>query len=108
MRVAAYELLIGKSEQEIAGSPECRQALEMAERVNHLEETESTLILVKMYALEEEYQATEDIYSAKELSISDIARRGKDLLEGYLKGLQMCKERVHTLLLPGLEKMQCG
>lgn len=106
--VAAYELLIGKSEQEIAGSPECRQALEMAERVNHLEETESTLILVKMYALEEEYQATEDIYSAKELSISDIARRGKDLLEGYLKGLQMCKERVHTLLLPGLEKMQCG
>lgn len=105
--VAAYELLIGKSEQEIAGSPECRRALEKAEEVNHLEETEGTLILVKMYALEEEYEATEDIYSARELSISDIAQRGRDLLKGYLKGLQQCKERVHTLLIPGLEKMQC-
>lgn len=103
--IMAYEQLINVEEIELVRIPGYKELLDKVEEANHLEDTEQYLRLVKLYAIEAEYEATEDIYSAENLSISDIAKRGKHLLQGYLEGLYVCRERINELLIPNLEKM---
>ena len=58
-----------------------------------------------MYTQEETYNATADIYLAKELTIAEIAERGRRLLQEYIKGMEICREHIERILMPELKKM---
>ncbi len=100
--INVYEQLITLEEKNQQNTQEYRVLIEKIAEVNALEETEDYMNLARLYAKQMEYEAAEDIYTAEELSVSDIAIRGKKLLEGYLEGSRICREHVRDILIPQL------
>lgn len=103
--IAAYERLMRLEETGGQNSPEYKKVIQRIYEVNHIEKTERYMHLVKLYAKAAEYEATEDIYEADALSVREIAERGKQLLEGYIDGVHVCKQRLESILAPGLQEI---
>lgn len=104
--VEAYKRLIRLEELQKQNTDEYRGLVEEVYEVNRIEEEDKYMELIRLYAKEVEYDAVEDIYTAEELSVTEIAERGKTLLEGYMEGIDLCKEKMISILLPELEKVR--
>ena len=104
--IEAYKGLIRLEEQQKQNTEEYRRLVEQVYEVNRIEEEDKYMELVRLYAKEVEYGAVEDIYTAEELSVKEIAERGKTLLEGYIRGIELCKEKMISILLPEMKKIR--
>lgn len=100
--IMVYEQLIQMEKEGRQGNPEYKSLLKKVAKINSMEEKEEYLKLARLYAKATEYTAVEDIYVAEELSVCDIAGRGKALLEGYLEGAKDCCQKAQEILVPGL------
>lgn len=100
--ILAYEELIALEKNGVQNSKKYQKIMQTIEEVNHIEKYEVYMSFVKLYAKEAEYDTAGDIYTAEEMSIEEIATRGKALLEGYVKGCKVCREHMEEILLPGL------
>lgn len=103
--IVDYERLIVLDEAGREREPEYRELLGRIGKINQIEADEKYMDLIKLYAKDKEYEVAEDIYQAEELSVKEIAERGKHLLGGYLSGVRACKKEVHEILLPGIRKI---
>lgn len=103
--ILSYEKIISMENQNLQNTSEYKQLLQQIYEVNRIEKTEKFMYLIKLYAKQAEYEATDDIYEAEDLSIKEIAERGKALLEGYIEGIHTCKGRMEEILIPELKKM---
>lgn len=83
---------------------EYRRLLDKIKEINELEK-EDYMDLIGMYTQEEAYNATTDIYLVRELTVAEIAERGKRLLQGYMKGMEICREHMERILMPQLRKL---
>lgn len=104
--IEAYKGLIRLEELQKQNTEEYRRLVEQVYEVNRIEEEDKYMELVRLYAKEVEYGAVEDIYTAEELSVKEIAERGKTLLEGYIRGIELCKEKMISILLPEMKKIR--
>lgn len=104
--IEAYKELILLEERKEQRTMRYRQLIERVYEVNRIEEEDKYMELIRLYAKEAEYGAVEDIYTAEELSVKEIAERGQKLLEGYLIGIKICKEKMQTILMPRLKEME--
>lgn len=105
MGVQAYERLVELEHANMQSSPEYRQVLQDIAEVNRIEEDETYMGIIKLYAKQAEYAAASDIYVAEDLSVDEIADRGKRLLEGYAQGCQTCQEQMKQIMIPRLKEM---
>lgn len=102
--IAIYDRFMELDHQKGRRSDEYRDLLERMKELTLLEK-EDYMDLIGMYAQEDTYDAAADIYLAKELTIAEIAERGKRLLQGYVKGMETCREHIDRILIPELRKM---
>lgn len=103
--VDAYERLIALEHANKQSDVEYRQVLQYIAEMNRIEENETYMGIVKLYAKEAEYDAASDIYVAEELSVDEIADRGKRLLAGYAAACQTCREQMQQIMIPRLKEM---
>ena len=102
--IAVYDRFLALEHQKNRDQAEYRELLEKIKEINELEK-EDYMDLIGMYTQEETYNATADIYLAKELTIAEIAERGRRLLQEYIKGMEICREHIERILMPELKKM---
>lgn len=102
--IRAYEDLIKLERKPNSG--QYKKAVQTIAEVNNIEETEPYMAVLQLYAKETEYGVAEDIYTAEDLSVRDIANRGIALLEGYIKGISACRKSIEEIQLPGLLQMK--
>ena len=102
--IRAYEDLIKLERKPNSG--QYKETVAAVMEVNNIEANEPYIGLIRLYAKESEYEATEDIYVAEDMSLRDIAVRGITLLEGYVKGIAVCRKRIEEILIPELLQMQ--
>lgn len=103
--ISSYTRLIELEEKNMQQTVEYKELIKKISEINHIEDAAPYMEFIKLYAKNQEYEAADDIYVAEELSVAEIAERGKRLLEGYLEGISQCKERVEQILMPELKKM---
>ena len=97
--IEAYQKLIYLEQNRLQRSPEYREVLVKVKEINHIEETSPYMSILKLYAKKSEYAATTDIYEAEEMSVEEIAKRGMQLLKGYIEGCSKCKAQIEEILL---------
>ena len=103
--IAVYDELIQMEEAGRQTEPKYKELIEQITEINNIEETEMYLKFVSMYSKEAEYIAADDIYVAEELTVTDIAERGKALLEGFIQGSKVCREHVRELMIPEIKSL---
>lgn len=105
MGVKAYERLVELEHANMQSCMEYRQVLQNIAEANRIEENETYMGIIKLYAKEAEYDAASDIYVAEDLSVDEIADRGKQLLEGYIVSCRTCQKQMKQILIPKLKEM---
>jgi len=103
--ITVYDDLIQMEETGRQTDPKYKGLIEQITEINNIEETEMYLKFVSMYSKEAEYIAADDIYVAEELTVTDIAKRGKALLEGFIQGSKVCREHVRELMIPDIKNL---
>lgn len=103
--ISLYARLIELENKRMQDTAEYKELIQTISEINHIEDTAPYMEFIKLYAKNQEYEAADDIYVAEELSVAEIAERGKRLLEGYLEGISQCREQVEQILIPELKKM---
>ncbi len=103
--VTLYEKLIACEKEGRQQTEEYRELLKNVYEMNGIEDREKYVSLIRQYAREGEYVATENIYTAEELSVLEIAERGRQMLEAYIQGCRVCMEHMETLLYPELDRL---
>lgn len=101
--IYAYQKLIEFEKAGIQQSKEYREVLRDIEEVNNIEEHSSYMSVIRLYSMEEEYDSSEDIYVADNLTIEEIASRGMCLLSGYVQGCRRCRTQAEKLLIPRIK-----
>lgn len=101
--IEAYKALLVLEEDGKQGTPEYKELLQVVYQINKIEQESAYMSIIKLYAKSAEYEASEDIYAAEEMSVKEILERGAQLLEGYIGGIAACKEKVSEILEPKLE-----
>lgn len=101
--IEVYQTLIRLEEEGGQGTAEYQEVLRQLGEVNKLDGKETFMSFIKFYAKQEEYAAAEDIYTAQELTIKEIAERGLQLFRGYEKGTDIAIEKIEKILKPALE-----
>lgn len=102
--VTLYERLIAFEKEGRQQTEEYRELLKNVYEINGIEDREIYMSLIRQYARKEESVASENIYTAEELSVLEIAERGRQMMEAYIQGCKVCVEHVETLLYPELDR----
>lgn len=102
--ILAYQRLIALENSTVKDKKEYQDVIEKVKRVNEIEEQNKLMNFIKYYAKNAEYEAAEDIYTAEELSVQEIAERGSRLLAGYIEGIAEATEHIENILIPQIEK----
>ncbi|MGN0350665.1 MAG: motility associated factor glycosyltransferase family protein [Roseburia sp.] len=100
--IQAYERMLELEKLKKQNTKEYKEALETVAEVNAFGKNNAWMKLSEMYAKSKEYEATEDIFLAEELSVGEIAERGKKLLEAYVEGIVLCQKQIEDILLPNI------
>lgn len=100
----AYQTLIRLEESNGQNTAEYQEMVRRIGRVNDIDEQEQFMNFIKFYAKQTEYAVAEDIYTAEELSVKEIAERGIRLLNGYEEGINIAMVQVDAILKPVLKK----
>ena len=100
----AYQTLIRLEESNGQNTAEYQEMVRRIGKVNDIDEQEQFMNFIKFYAKQTEYAVAEDIYTAEELSVKEIAERGIRLLNGYEEGINIAMAQVDAILKPVLKK----
>lgn len=103
--IKAYQELIILEKKGMHKTKQYQEVLKRISEVNHIEQNEIYMALIKLYSKKSEYDAAGDIYVAEELSIEEIADRGIKLLEGYIEGCKVAKIQIETIMIPRLKEL---
>ena len=106
--IEAYQTLICLEEKSEQNTKEYQKVIQEIGRINELDEREPYMNFIKCYAKQEEYEIAEDIYTASDLTVKEIAERGIKLLAGYEKGINIAIGKLQGILKPALEKECSG
>lgn len=96
--IACHQDLARLAKRGQTGTKEFRKCVDKVERCNERQREEWLQPLIAMYASKAEYSLQDQIYAQEDMSISEIAEQGIELLEGYQKALDDLKEDLPILL----------
>lgn len=102
--IRTYQRLIELEKLPQKDKAEYQEVIDQITKVNEIEEQNKLMNFIKYYAKNAEYEAAEDIYTAEELSVEEIAERGIRLLSGYVEGIKEAKEHMEQILIPQMKK----
>lgn len=96
--IACHQELARLAKRGQTGTKEFRKCVAKVERCNERQRTEWLQPLIAMYASVAEYSLQDQIYAQEDMSISEIAEQGIELLEGYQKALDDLEKDLPILL----------